>query len=275
MNPSTSTPPNADALEAFKANQRAGWAQFGPMAIFTTPSAARLVRFARVTRGQRVLDVGSGTGVVAITAARAGATVTGSDLTPELLEEARENAAIAGVSVEWKEADVEALPFADGQYDVVLSQFGHMFAPRPEVAVAEMLRVLKPGGTIAFSTWPPEQFIGRMFSLVSRYAPPPPAGVSPPVQWGEPAIIRERLGAAVRDLAFDRDLMVIGALSPQHQRAMNERRAGPVLKLVQSLEASDPAKLAEFRREYDQLAAEYFEMNTIRQSFLMSRAIKV
>ena len=276
MNPAPSTPgvTSADPFEQFKANQRAGWAHFGPLATFTTPPAARLVRFAGVKAGQRVLDVGGGTGVVAITAARLGATVTGSDLTPELLAQARENAEIAGVQVEWREADVEKLPFADNEFDVVLSQFGHMFAPRPEFAVAEMLRVLKPGGTIAFSTWPPEQFIGKMFSLTARYAPPPPPGVSPPVQWGEPTIVRERLGDRVRDLTFDRDVMTVNALSLEHVRFVTERTAGPVIKLVEHLSVNDPARLEEFRREYDALTAQYFELNTVRQSYLMTRATK-
>src|SRR4029079_8419210 len=101
-------------------------------------------------------DVACGTGVVSVTAARAGATVSGLDLTPELLERARENARIGSFDVEFREGDVEALPFGDAEFDVVLSQFGHMFAPRPQVAIAEMLRVLKSGGTIALSTWPPE-----------------------------------------------------------------------------------------------------------------------
>jgi SAM-dependent methyltransferase len=121
-----------------------------------------------------------------------------------LLEQARENAHIAGVELEWQETDVENLPFGDAQFDVVMSQFGHMFAPRPEVAVSEMLRVLRPGGTLAFSTWPPNQFVAQMFALTARYAPPPPPGVASPVLWGEPSIIRERLGAAVRDLVFER-----------------------------------------------------------------------
>lgn len=275
MSPESSSTTNRDALEAFKAAQRAGWAHFGPLAALTTPTAARLVRFARVQSGQAVLDVGCGTGVAAVTAARVGAHVTGADLTPELLEQAKQNSALAGIAVEWREADVEALPFEDRRFDVVLSQFGHMFAPRPDVAVAEMLRVLKPGGTIAFSTWPPDHFVGLMFAMVGRYSPPPPPGVSPPVQWGEPTIVRERLGSAVRDLRFERDLMFVPALSPQHQRAMSERTAGPVLRLVQALEASDPAKLAEFRRDFDALTADYFELNTVRQSYLMTRATKL
>ncbi len=265
----------ADPFAAFKAAQRDGWSHFGPLAVFTTPPAARLVRFAGIREGDHVLDVGSGTGVAAVTAARKGAKVTGSDLTPALLEQARENAHIAGVDVQWREADVEALPFEDASFDVVTSQFGHMFAPRPEVAVAEMLRVLKPGGTIAFSTWPADHFVGQMFALTARYAPPPPPGVASPVLWGDPATVRERLGGAVRDIVFERDLMIVATLSPEHVRFFTERTAGPVLKLVQSLEADDPTRLAEYRHEFDALAARYFEMNGMRQSYLMTRAVKV
>lgn len=265
----------ADPFIQFKAAQREGWSHFGPLALFTTPPAARLVRFAGIRAGQRVLDVGTGTGVVAITAARLGAQVTGSDLTPELLEQARENARIAQVNVEWREADAEHLPFGDAGFDVVASQFGHMFAPRPDVALGEMLRVLKPGGTLAFSTWPPDHFVGRMFALTARYAPPPPPGAVPPVLWGEPSIIRERLGDAVADLTFERDLMTTNTLSPQHTRIVVEHTAGPIRKLVEALEPGDPARLAEFRREFEALAGEYFEMNQMRQSYLMARARKV
>src|SRR5262249_53486823 len=151
----------------------------------TTAAAACLVRHAGIRSGMQLLDVACGTGVVAITAARTGARVRGLDLTPELLERARENAYVAGVEIEFREGDVEALPYPDATLDVVPSQFGHMFAPRPEVAVAQMLRVLKPGGTIAFATWPPELLIGSSFRLVSQYMPPPPPGVSPPPQWGD------------------------------------------------------------------------------------------
>ena len=264
-----------DPLAKFKEAQRQGWAHFAQVEMHTTSPAARLVAHSRIRPGQRVLDVGCGTGVVAVTAARAGARATGLDLTPELLVRARENAQLAGVEVEWREGDVEQLPFEAGAFDAVLSQFGHMFAPRPEVAVREMLRVLKPGGTIAFATWPPELLTGLSFALVAQYSPPPPPGVSPPLQWGDPAVVRERLGAAVRDLVFDRATMLVPALSPAHKRALSERTAGPMMKLVESLSATDPPKLAKFRQEYDALIASYFENNTVRQDYLLTRATKV
>lgn len=261
-------------LDAFKAAQREGWSHFAPLEASTTPSAGRLVNFARVQSGQHVLDVGCGTGVVAITAARRGAHVSALDLTPALLERARDNASVSELTIEFREGDAEQLPYKDGEFDVVLSQFGHIFAPRPDVCIGEMLRVLKPGGTIAFSTWPPELFIGRMFALVSSYMPPPPPGVSPPGQWGDPNIVRERLGNAVHDLTFDRQVMEFPVLSPQLSRRFMEQTAGPVIKLVALLEPTDPAKLAAFRRDYERVLADFTDGNIARQGYLMSRAIK-
>ena len=265
---------NEQDIAKFKEAQRQGWKHFAPLEALTTPPAARLVKFAKVGSGQNVLDVACGTGVVAITAARIGARVRGVDLTPELLERARENARIANFEIDFREGDVEALPFEDAAFDVVLSQFGHMFAPRPDVAIGEMLRVLKPGGTIAFATWPPELLIGASFKLVASYMPPPPPGVSPSPQWGDVAIVRQRLGSAVKDILFDRGRMLVPALSLQNYRDHIERTAGPMLKLVESLGKSDPARLEQFRRDYEALIAPYFEDNIVRQDYLITRAVK-
>lgn len=264
-----------DPFESFKAAQKLGWVHFAPYEAFTTPCAARLVKRAGVRSGQRVLDVACGTGVVSVTAARLGARVTGLDLTPELLARARENSSIAKVEIDWHEGDVEQLPFGDATFEVVLSEFGHIFAPRPDVAIAEMLRVLKPGGTIAFSTWPPELFVGRMFTLTASYLPPPPPGVAPPPLWGDPNIVRQRLGSAVKDILFDRATMLIPALSPSHQRTLAEKSTFTTMRIVAALQSSDPARLELFRREYDALAAEYFEENLLRQDYLITRATKI
>ncbi|MGH8518186.1 MAG: class I SAM-dependent methyltransferase, partial [Panacagrimonas sp.] len=202
----------ADPFAQLKAAQREGWGLFSPLATFTTPAAAHLVTFAGVVPGQTVLDVACGTGVVAVTAAQTGAKVSGLDLSPALLIDARRNAEVVEASIDFREGDVEALPYADASFDVVLSQFGHMFAPRPAVAIAEMLRVLKPGGRIAFSTWPPELLIGRMFDLLCEYLPPPP-GIPKSSEWGDVRVVQERLGAAVRDLEFAREELTIPALS--------------------------------------------------------------
>jgi SAM-dependent methyltransferase len=274
MSVSTPVLPGTSPLTQFKEAQKQGWAHFGPLEALTIPQAARLVRHAGVRAGQRVLDVGCGTGVAAVTAARLGAHATGLDLTPQLLEQARENSGIAGVMIEWIEGDAESLPFEDAAFDIVLSQFGHMFAPRPEVAMAEMLRVLKPGGMIAFSTWPPELYVGRTFALVSRYLPPP-HGVPSPALWGDPNIVTERLGSRVKDIFFSRACMEVPVLSLQHHRTRVERTVGPLVKLVEMLSASNPGRLAQLRLELEALAAEYVDQNILRQDYLLTRAVKL
>jgi SAM-dependent methyltransferase len=263
-----------DTFTQFKLNQKASWAHFAPLEAVTTPTAARLVEWADVQPGQQLLDVACGTGVVAVTAARKGAVVTALDLTPELLERARENSRIAGANVDWHEGDAEQLPFGDAKFDVVVSQFGHIFAPRPEVVIAEMLRVLKPGGTIAFSTWPPEHLIGRTTELAGRFMPPPPPGIQSPMLWGVPEIIRQRLGSAVEDIAFDRHSLLSPALSAQHFRANVERSAGPIIKLVELLSATNPEALETYRKQFDAIVADYMSDNIVRQGFLLTRAVK-
>lgn len=262
-----------DPFAAFKAAQREAWGVFAPTEAFTTPSAAHLVKHAHIKRGDRVLDVGCGTGVVAITAAMHGAQVKGLDLSHHLLERAHWNAELANLPIEFTEGDAEDLPYKDEEFDVVVSQFGHMFAPRPEVVTSEMLRVLKPGGTIAFSTWPPEMFTGKMFALTAKYVPPP-EGVAPPPQWGNQQIVLERLGNRVKDVVFERDTMLSPALSPQHLRHFMETNVGPLVKLVER-SVDDPSMLAAFRKEFDALIGLYWRDNQVRMHYLMTRATKI
>ena len=215
--------------------------------------------------------MGTGTGVVAITAARSGAKLTGLDFAPVLLEQARENARIAGCpDIAWTEGDAEQMPCPDASFDVVLSQFGHMFAPRPEVAVAEMRRVLKPGGRIVFATWPPEHFMGRLLVFMARNSPSPP-GASPPPQWGSPAVIAERLAEGFEAPMFARGVMRVPALSVPHFRVFMERSVGPMQKLVESL-GGDTARLAAMREEFDAMAAPCFRDNMIHQDYLLTSA---
>jgi len=264
-----------DSFAQFKQAQKESWKNFAPLEWVTTPAAAQLVRFAGVREGMRVLDVGCGTGVVAITAARLGAHVKAIDLTPQLLERARENCAVAEVQIEWREGDAEELAFADGEFDVVLSQFAHIFAPRPEVALKEMLRVLRPEGMIAFATWPPESLVGRTTEVRARYLAPPPAGVPSPDLWGDPRVVRERFGSAVADIVFDRGAVLFPALSPQQYRLTIERTAGPIIKLIAELAASDPARLRAFRADFDAVVTPYIRDNVVRQDYLMTRARKI
>jgi SAM-dependent methyltransferase len=261
-----------DPFVDFKRKQRESWTAFAPTAIFTTPVAAHLVRFAGIRPGEAVLDVGTGTGVAAVTAARAGARVSALDLTPELLVEARENGRLAGQpEIAWQEGDAEALPYPDASFDVVISQFGHMFAPRPEVAVAEMRRVLKPAGRVAFVSWPPEHLVGRMFALIGRNSPPPPPGVPAPPLWGNLAVISERLSGAFGEPFFERGTMLVPALSLAHYRRYIEASIGPMRKLVEGL-APAPDQLARVRADFDALVAPYYVDNQIQQSYLLTRA---
>jgi SAM-dependent methyltransferase len=261
-----------DPFAELKQRQREMWASFTPTALFTTPVAAHLVKFAGIRNGEAVLDVGTGTGVVAVTAARAGARVTGLDLTPSLLEQAAENARVVHrEDITWTLGDAEQLPYPDASFDVVLSQFGHMFAPRPDVTIAQMRRVLKPGGRIAFATWPPEHLIGRVFAFVGKNSPPPPPGAAPPPQWGNPGIITERLAAGFESPFFERGTMIVQALSIAHYRMFLETSVGPIQKLVEGL-AGDPARLASIRAELDVLLEPYYWGNVVHQDYLLTRA---
>jgi SAM-dependent methyltransferase len=265
-----------DAVAEFKQKQKEVWAlgNFGEVAVFTTITAGHLVRFAGVKAGQTLLDVGCGTGPVSITAALKGAKVTGLDLTPELLTQARASAPLANVSIDWKEGDAEALPFGDSSFDVVLSQFGHMFAPRPDVAIKELLRVLKPGGRIAFATWPPDTFIGRAFMLSGKYVPPPPGATSPPVMWGDFNTIRDRLGSAVKELLTERGQMPVPTLSAGHFMAWQSAKIGPFIRTMGALQ-KDPAKRDAYIAEYTALVNEYLVDNILKHEYVLTRAIKV
>jgi SAM-dependent methyltransferase len=271
------TTSDVDPFAKYRAAQREAWSSFLPVEVITTIPAAKLVKFAQVRPGQRLLDVACGTGVVAVTAAGRGAKVSGLDLSPVLLERAQHNASVAAVDIDFIEGDAEALPYPDASFDVVLSQYGHIFAPRPAVVLKEMLRVLKKGGRLAFSTWPPEHFTGRMFSFLAGYLPPPPSGTEAPAPaalWGDPNIVRERLGASVTELTFDRATLTAPALSVAHFRLAQEKTIGPLAKVIASLE-NDPAKLAKLRAEFEAMAGDAYDDNAIRMPFLMTRATKV
>jgi SAM-dependent methyltransferase len=260
-------------ISSIKDKAKKMWSTFAAFETVTALAAPELIKFAGVHRGDRLLDVGCGTGVVALTAAQVGAKVSGSDLTPELIMRAKENSQISNLNIDFQIADVEDLPYKDDKFDFVLSQFGHMFAPRPEIALKEMLRVLKSGGVVAFSTWPPELLTGRLFTLTGKYNPSAPKDISPPVMWGEVEVIKKRLGRSVRDITFHRAEYGNPALSPAHMRVALEAYIGPIGATIKLLEPN-PEKLSEFRNAMEDLLFEYFQNNTVVQSYLMTRAIK-
>jgi len=178
---------------------------FGVIARYAEAAEEEFVARLKLKPGTRVLDVACGTGNTAIPAARAGAKVTGVDIATNLLVQARERAREAGMAVDFQEGDAEQLSFPDASFDVIISVFGAMFAPRPERVAAEFLRVCRPGGLIAMGNWTPSGFVGKMFALNAKHVPPP-AGIPAPALWGDENIVRQRFGKGARDLKLTRQM---------------------------------------------------------------------
>ena len=185
-------------LAALKTKLRATWiaGDFGQIARFYTDEAEDFIKRLELKPGMKVLDVACGTGNLALPAARTGAKVTGIDIAPNSVEQARENAKGAGLDVQFDEGDAEALPYGDGAFDAVVTMFGAMFAPRPELVASELRRVCRPGGVIAMANWTPGGFIGRMFKTAAAHVPLPP-GMTSPVLWGVEETVRQRFAEGI------------------------------------------------------------------------------
>jgi SAM-dependent methyltransferase len=197
-----------------KARHRSMWASGNYPEMVTTfllPVGERLVAAAGIGEGHRVLDVAAGTGNASLPAAARGARVTASDLTPELLDAGRVRAEDAGLELEWVPADAEALPFEDGSFDVVMSAIGVMFAPHHEASADELVRVCRPGGTIALLSWTPEGMIGALFRAMKEFAPPPPPGAQSPPLWGSEEHLRGLFGDRVDFTTLERGSLGIDA----------------------------------------------------------------
>lgn len=195
---STKMTPEIDTL---KAKLRATWiaGDFGEIARSIETGAEEFVARLDLKSGMTVLDVACGTGNLALPAARAGADVTGIDIAPNLIEQAIENAKAQGLSAKFDVGDAEALPYEDESFDVVMTMFGAMFAPRPDVTASELMRVCKPGGLIAMANWTPGAFTGAMFKTNAKHVPPPP-NMPSPILWGTEDAVRERFASGVSDL---------------------------------------------------------------------------
>jgi SAM-dependent methyltransferase len=196
------------ATEEFRQRTRATWAagDWDSFSRLVEPVGLLVLDRIGIDPGMDLLDVGTGSGGnVAIPAALRGATVVGVDVTPELFGHAQRRAAEAGVEVEWVEADAQALPFGDTSFDRVTSTFGAMFAPDHFRAAAELLRVCRPGGRIAMTTWVNDGFAGELFKLTGSFMPPPPPGVQPPPLWGVEEHIEEVFGAAEASVSIERE----------------------------------------------------------------------
>jgi SAM-dependent methyltransferase len=234
------------ALSDLKTRHRAMWASgdYPAVAEVVRPLGEDLVAACGVHAGQRVLDVGAGTGTAAIAAAAAGADVVASDLTPELLDVGRRAAAERGVALAWEQADAEMLPYDDAAFDVVLSSIGVMFAPHHQETADELVRVVRPGGTVGLASWTPAGFIGQMFATMKPYAPAPPPGAQPPPLWGDESHVRALLGDRVRDVRTEvRRLPVTVFDDGEAFREFFATRYGPTIAVRRSL-AEDPERLA-------------------------------
>jgi SAM-dependent methyltransferase len=197
-----------------------------------TPLGTRLVDAAGIQAGQRVLDIAAGTGNASIPAAQRGADVIATDLTPELLVAGELRAAAAGVDLAWAVADAEALPYADASFDVVMSAIGVMFAPYHQAAADELVRVTRPGGTVALLSWTPGGMLGSLFKLMGKYAPTPPPGVQPPPLWGGEEHLAGLLDGRVDITRQERDVLEVTAFSEARDYGEHfKRNYGPTITI--------------------------------------------
>ena len=239
------------------------------------PISDHLVRSIDIQSGESVLDVACGNGNTAITAGRKGANTTGIDITSELLDLAVEEAKIAQVDgITWKKGDAQNLPFEDESFDVVLSTFGHMFAPQPDVVAKEIIRVTKKGGRIGFATWPPELAIGSIFRVNGKYLPKNPNAPPSPILWGIPEVIKERLNG-VSEIYYERGTALFPILSPNHFWEFMSTKYGPLLKTIQLLKNQDSAnQINLFRDDFLRAINPYVVENGIRLGYLLTVAKK-
>jgi SAM-dependent methyltransferase len=253
----TASADNLEADRVLKARHRAMWAlgDYPTLAAEIIPElGAVLVDACSVRPGHRVLDVAAGSGNAAIQAALAGASVVACDLTPELLESGRERASWRGVEVEWREADAEALPFSDGEFDTVLSCVGVMFAPHHQASADEMVRVCRAGGTIGLLSWTPEGFVGQMFAAMKPYAAPPPPGAQPPPLWGSEDHVTALLGDRVTSVDARRQTVTVDRFAaPDAFRDYFKAHYGPTIAAYRGI-AEDPARVAALDCDLAELA---------------------
>lgn len=264
-------------MESLKTRLKSMWmaGDFGQVARMIETGADEFIARLALKPGVRLLDVACGSGNLAVPAARAGAIVTGVDIAPNLLEQARARAAAEGLTIQFDEGDAEELPYDDAAFDEVVSMYGAMFAPRPELVAAELVRVCKPGGRIAMANWTPEGFIGQMFKIGGKHVPPPP-NMPPPVKWGDEETVRERLRDGVADLQMTRRMcQFIYPIPPAEVVEFFRLYYGPTQRAFDALDTAGQAALrSELERhwaEHNQAAgdathveAEYLEVIATR-----------
>lgn len=276
MNPISNVAEADKGIAPLKDRLKATWmaGDYGLFSRYLEDGAQEFFERLGVAPGMRLLDVACGAGQLALLAARAGAKVTGCDIATNWLEQARARAAEEGLAVDFEEGDAESLPYEDGQFDIVTSLIGAMFAPRPEAVAREFIRVCRPGGTIAMANWTRGGFVGRMFQTISKYIAP--SGMPSPLLWGDEAVVRERfregvadVRCAVRNYPFDYPF------SPEEVVEFFRTNYGPMSRAFASLDANARADLrAELVRLWSthnravgnntKLSAEYLEVIATR-----------
>ena len=275
-----STPP-ADSQGAsdseLKARHRAMWASGdypSMVEAWLLPLGPRLVDASGIAPGMRVLDVAAGTGNASLPAAQAGADVTASDLTPELLEAGRRRAEAAGLTLAWVEADAEHLPFEDASFDVVISAIGTMFAPHHQQAADELVRVCRPGGTIGLLSWTPEGMIGSLLRTIGPFAAPPPPGAQPPPLWGSEAHLAELFGSRVDFGTQQRDVLEVTAFEqPREFGEHFKARYGPTIAALAN--ARRNGRDAELEAALDQFSEEWSRGTPDRARFELEYLLAV
>jgi ubiquinone/menaquinone biosynthesis C-methylase UbiE len=260
-----------------EAKHRALWALGDYAAIATNivrPLGPVLVEASGIGPGDRVLDVAAGTGNVAIPAAATGARVSASDLCPELVDQGRRLSAEAGATVDWAEANAEALPYEDDSFDAVLSCIGVMFAPHHQEAADELLRVTRPGGRIGLLSWTPEGFIGQLFATMKPYVPAPPPGVSPPPRWGDEEYVRALLGHRVGELTCERRELDVHAYADGAAfRDYFKANYGPTISAYRAI-AADADRVAELDGQIAALGDRFLTGSSMPWEYLLVTARK-
>jgi ubiquinone/menaquinone biosynthesis C-methylase UbiE len=237
----TGIPPIEQVKQMMKATWAAG--DFGKIAELTTPAGEQFVARLGLKPGMRVLDVGCGTGNQSIPAARTGAQVTAVDIAPNLLAQARERASREGLDIAFQEGDAEALPFRDGEFDVVLSMFAAIFAPRPEMVVSEFLRVCKPGGLIAMGNWTADSFIAQQSRITAKFFPPP-AGIPNPMEWGDETVATQRFGDRAEVKTARRPFVFAMPFGPEQAHEHFRKYTGRTQMAYERLDEAGKAQLS-------------------------------
>ncbi|HEX9961006.1 MAG TPA: class I SAM-dependent methyltransferase [Pyrinomonadaceae bacterium] len=243
-------------MESLKNRLKAMWmtGDFGQVAKHIETGAEEFIERLALKPGARLLDVACGSGNLSIPAARRGAIVTGVDIATNLLEQARARAESEGLTIQFDEGDAENLPYADAAFDEIVSMYGAMFAPRPELVAAELARVCRSGGRIAMANWTPDGFIGQMFKIGGRHVAPPP-NMPSPLKWGDEETVRERLSDGIADLQLTRRMCAFKySFSPAEVVEFFRLYYGPTQRAFAALDAEGQAVL---RNDLEQLWTEH------------------